>query len=206
MATTSATATPRLERHATPLLAPPTARDLALAALGELRGAEVLLAAEDSGALAAALEREGARVTPVVLSPDALAHPDAWRSVDLPTWSFDAVLAEGLLSRAADLEWLLYRLRAWVRPDAPFAFVEPLAPAAWDARTGPPRDALGARELEVVRRHLPGLRIARPPAPPVRLASGWAEVLRTAVESAATWLPVLDRDVRVAVLSGRLPP
>jgi hypothetical protein len=198
-------AAPLLERRQTPQLAR-AAHDLARASLGDLRGAEVLVASEDFGALSATLERDGARVTPVTLGRDALSHPDTWRSIDLPTWSFDAVVAEGLLSGAPDPEALLYRLRAWVRPEAPFAFVEPLAPAAWDARTAPPRRALGARELELLRRHLPGLRVTRLPAPSARPPSAWADVLRTAVESAATWLPGLDRDVRIAVLSGRLPP
>ncbi|WP_242346090.1 methyltransferase domain-containing protein [Anaeromyxobacter terrae] len=201
------TAAPTLGRRPRAPRPPPTARELARAALGEVRDAEVLVAAEEAGALSAALERDGARVTPVSLGPDALACPEAWRSIDLPTWSFDAVVAEGLLSRAADVEALLYRLRAWVRPDAPFAFVEQLAPAAWDPRSAPPDDALGARELDAVRRHLPGLRVARLPAPAAgRPASPWADALWSAVESAATWLPGVGREVRIAVLSGRLPP
>jgi hypothetical protein len=198
------TPAPSLERH--PSALPPTARELARAALGDVRGAEVLVAAEEAGALASALERDGARVTPISLGTGAPARrPDAWRSIDLPTWSFDAVVAEGLLSRAADIEALLFRLRAWVRPDAPFAFVEPLAPAAWEVGATPPEGALGARALDLVRRQLPGLRVLRLPAQSARPASVWADAIRSAVESAATWLPGLGRDVRIAVLSGRLP-
>lgn len=197
------TPAPPLERHSPAL--PPTASELARAALGAVHGAEVLVAAEEAGALAAALERDGARVTPISFGAGALARPDAWRSIDLPTWSIDAVVAEGLLSRAADVEALLFRLRAWVRPDAPFAFVEPLAPAAWEVGTRPPAGALGARELDLVRRQLPGLRVVRLPAAPARPVSAWADAIQSAVESAATWLPVLGRDVRVAILSGRFP-
>ena len=203
---TTSTATPRPERHLPALPPPATGRELARAALGDVRALEVLVAADESGDLRAALERDGARVTPVSPGSDGLAPPDAWRSIDLPTWSFDAVLAEGLLSRAADLEPLLYRAAGLGEARAPFAFVEPLAPAAWDAATLPPRDALGARELDLVRRHLPGLRLARLPAPAALSVPAWADVLRSAVESAATWLPVRARDVRFAVLSGRLPP
>jgi hypothetical protein len=173
--------------------------------LGDVRGAEVLVAAEDAGSLAIALVREGARVTPISLGPRMPARPEAWRSMDLPTWSFDAVVAEGLLSRAVDVEALLFRLRAWVRPDAPFAFVEPLAPAAWEVGTSPPEGALGARELDLVRRVLPGLRVMRLPVQAARPGSVWADAIRSAVESAAMWLPGLGRDARIAVLSGRLP-
>lgn len=194
---------PRLERH--PSALPPTARELARAALGDVRGADVLVAAEDVASLALALERDGARVTPVSLGLRTSARPEAWRSLELPTWSFDAVAAEGLLSRAADVEALLLRLRTWVRPDAPFAFVEPLAPAAWEVGTSPPEGALGARELELVRRVLPSLRVARLPVQAARPPSPWAGALRSAVESAALWLPGLWRDPRIAVLSGRLP-
>lgn len=202
----TSTATPRTERPRPALPPPATARELARVALGDVRGLEVLVAADGSGELCAALEREGARVTPVSPGADGLARPDAWRSIDLPTWSFDAVLAEGLLARAIDLERLLYRLRAWVRPGAPFAFVEPLAPAVRDAAALPARDALGASEVELVRRHLPGLRVVRIPQLAARQVPAWADLLRSAVESAATWLPVRERDARFAVLSGRLPP
>ncbi|WP_242340596.1 MULTISPECIES: methyltransferase domain-containing protein [Anaeromyxobacter] len=203
------TVAPTLGRRPRASRPSPTARELAREALGEVRDAEVLVAAEEAGPLAAALERDGARVTPISLGADALAAPEPWRAIELPTWSFDAVAAEGLLSRAADIEALLYRLRAWVRPDAPFAFVEPLAPAAWDS--SPPRaataGALGARELELVRRHLPGIRVLRLPAPAAgRPVSPWADALWSAVESAATWLPGVGREVRLAVLTGRLPP
>lgn len=201
---TRPTPAPLLEHQ--PSAFPPTARELARAALGEVRGAEVLVAAEDdSGVMAATLERQGARVTLVSLGPGAHSRRDAWRTIDLPPWSFDAVLAERFLSRAADVEALLFRLRAWVRPDAPFAFVEPLAPAAWEVGTSPPEGALGARELDVVRRVLPGVRVVRLPVQAPRPSPAWAGAIRSAVESAAIWLPRLGREARIAVLSGRLP-
>jgi hypothetical protein len=199
---TKTSAAVRLERRPTraPARAAPRPRDLARAALGSIADADVLVATEE-GDVAADLAREGARVTVLSLETLDPARPDGWRSLHLPTWTFDAFLGEDLLSRAADLDTVLYRLRAWVRPDAPFAFVEWVAPPAWDASAPPASGALSARGLELVRRHLPGLRVTRVPAPePV---ASWAEALRTAVEP---WLPVVAREVRLAVLSGRFPP
>jgi hypothetical protein len=183
-----------------PSRAAPRPLDLARAALGPVVEADVLVASEDGDA-AADLAREGARVTVLSLETLDPAGPDGWRSLHLPTWTFDAFLGESLLSRAADLDTVLYRLRTWVRPDAPFAFVDWVAPPAWDASAPQASGALSARDLEVVRRHLPGLRVMRVPAPePV---TSWAEALRTAVEP---WLPSVAREVRLAVLSGRFPP
>jgi hypothetical protein len=169
--------------------------------LGPLGGAAVLVIAEDPEALGAELAEAGARLTSLALGPTRSGRPDAWRSTDLPTWQFDALLAEGLLSRAGDLDALLYRLRAWVRPAAPFALVEPLAPLAWDPRASGPGSTLSPADLELARRHLPGLRVTR--LPPAEAVASWADALRTAVEP---WIPGLARDVRLAVLSGRLPP
>ncbi len=184
-----------------PIRSPPRPRALARAALGALDGAEVLVAADDAEVLGATLVSEGARVTPVSLGPVPAGGPDAWGSIDLPTWTFDALLAEGLLSRASDLEAVLYRLRAWIRPGAPFALLEPVAPPAWDLRAPLPAGALSMRDVELVRRHLPGMRVTRLPL--AEAGATWADALRSAVEP---WFPALARGVRLAVLSGRFPP
>jgi hypothetical protein len=195
---------PREEPRSAPRRArpPPRGRDLARAALGPVAGAEVLVIAEDPAALGAGLAREGAHLCSLALGPTASGRPDAWRTTDLPTWHFDALLAEGLLSRAGDLDALLYRLRAWVRPAAPFALVEPVAPLVWDPRAPAPGPTLSAADLDLARRHLPGLRVTRlPPAEVV--TSSWADALRTAVEP---FIPGLAREVRLAVLAGCFPP
>jgi hypothetical protein len=181
---------------------PPHARDLARAALGPVAGADVLVIAEDPAVLAAGLAQEGARLSSLALGATASGRPNAWRITDLPTWHFDALLAEGLLSRAGDLDALLYRLRAWVRPAAPFALVEPVAPLAWDPRAPAPGPTLSAADLDLARRHLPGLRVTRLP-PAEIVTSSWTDALRTAVEP---FIPGLAREVRLAVLAGRLPP
>lgn len=199
----SSSAAPRVEPRSSLLPARPSLRprELARALLGPVSGAEVLVLAEDPELLAAGLAPEGARLTAISLGPPAPGDPDAWRSRDLPTWHFDALLGERLLSSAGDVEALLYRLRTWVRPDAPFALLEPVAPPAWDAGTPAPGATLTPGDLELIRRHLPGLRVTR--LPPAEAVSSWADALRAAVEP---WLPALARDVRLAVLSGRLPP
>jgi hypothetical protein len=194
--------------HAAPRVEPPTtlprpdpaprAEDVALAALAALcplEGAEVLVASgDDAEAFGRALRAAGARAT-------LLALPSGgWRTAELPAWGFDAVLAEGFLSRVHDVDGALHRLRAWARPGAPLVAVEPLAPGAWDPAANAPGPALSARDLEIVRRQLPTLRVMRLP---VGEPGSWAEALRSAVEP---FLPVIARTVRVAVLTARLSP
>ena len=201
---TSSVAAPRVEtRSQLPAARSSTRpRELARALLGPVADAQVLVISEAPALLAAGLGRGRARITPLALGPTAAGrHPDAWRSTDLPTWHFDALLAERLLSSAGDLEALLYRLRTWVRPDAPFALVEPIAPPAWDPATAAPGATLSPGDVELIRRHLPGLRVTR--LPPEQTVTSWADALRTAVEP---WIPALTREVRLAVLSGTLPP
>ena len=202
---TSSSAAPRVEtRSQLPAARSSTRpRELARALLGPVADAQVLVISEAPTLLAAGLGRGRARITPLALGPTAAGrrHPDAWRSTDLPTWHFDALLAERLLSSAGDLEALLYRLRTWVRPDAPFALVEPIAPPARDPGTALPDATLSPGDVELIRRHLPGLRVTR--LPPEQAVASWADALRTAVEP---WIPALTREVRLAVLSGRLPP
>jgi hypothetical protein len=199
----SSSAAPRVETRSQLPAARSSARphELARALLGPVADAQVLVISEDPALLAAGLRRGGARVTPLALGPAAPGSPDAWRSTDFPTWHFDALLADRLLSTARDLEALLYRLRTWVRPDAPFALVEPIAPPAFDPGTAEPGATLSPGDVEVIRRHLPGLRVTR--LPPAEAVTSWADALRTAVEP---WIPALMREVRLAVLSGTLPP
>jgi hypothetical protein len=200
--TTAPLADPRFTRQLS--LPQPGPRDLARAALGPVSGLEVLVAGADARLLARSLEQDGARVTILALGDEPAERLTA---LDLPTWTFDALLAEGLLASSSELEAVLYRLRAWVRPDAPFALLEPLAPIAWDASDPPHRRALTLRDLETVRHHLPGVAVTRLPAAERPAgALSWANTIRSAVESVAPWLPGLTRDVRVGLLAGRLPP
>lgn len=196
----SSLAADRAEHRSGPPSSPaplPRIHAFAVAALGEVRASHVLVsgAGAELARAQAALVARGAHV--VVL--DA-AHGAA-RARELPTWSVDAIWAEGLLARARDLEAALYDLRRWVRPDAPFALVEPLSSGPGAGR------GLSERDLDTIRRHLPRLRVTRfatDPTPPDR-ASPWSGALRAVVESAAPWLPALARG-RVVLLAGRLPP
>jgi SAM-dependent methyltransferase len=155
--------------------------------LGDLGGQRVLDLGCGEGSNSVLLARAGATVVGVDLSPKLveLAHRRAALNnvadrvrfhcspierVELEPRSFDLIWGDGVLHHLLDvLEPTLQRLLTWARPGARFLFSEPVnlnpllrrlrlkVPIHTDAT--PDERPLEARELALLRRYLPGLKL-----------------------------------------------
>ncbi len=154
--------------------------------LGDLRGKRLLDLGCGDGSNAVLLAKRGAEVEGIDLSPKLVAVAEKRAEldgvgararfqcapverVDFPEASFDVIWGDGILHHLIDvLDGTLERLVRWAKPGGLFLFSEPvtLSPLLHRLRRGVPihTDAtpderpLGAREMALVRRHLPGLR------------------------------------------------
>lgn len=178
-----------LRRYTNPKLRSRFNKEYRFLVLGELAGKQILDAGCGDGANSVLLAKMGAIVTGIDISPASIEfarrRAEANRvsghvrflcspleSADLPAGHFDVIWGDAILHHLiAELDLVVARLCRYAKPGGALLFAEPVnfSPALRRLRltipvhTGatPDERPLEPAEIEIVRRHVPGLQIRR---------------------------------------------